>query len=180
MAHTGTRRRPRRPHERVLAHDHVPGVHRLRPGARAFAPSFSPRRARAPTRARSPSDRAFSTPARRAQLMLFPKDRVIYLHESLSGLYSTGVYYVAKTLAESWSHALFGWFCAAITCAPRARTLARKPRGDPRRRLHRPLRRRRTLRCADASRWGQDVGGILVDVRISSVDARVSLLLSPP
>ena len=53
--------------------------------------------------------------------MLFPKDRVIYLHESLSGLYSTGVYYVAKTLAESWSHALFGWFCAAITCAPRAR-----------------------------------------------------------
>merc|ERR1719240_1623796 len=49
------------------------------------------------------------------QLMLFPKDRVLYLHESLSGLYSTGVYYCAKTIAESWSHALFGWLCAVIT-----------------------------------------------------------------
>ena len=49
------------------------------------------------------------------QLLLFPKERSLFLHESSSGLYNSTIYYWAKTIAESWSHVLFAFVAAAVT-----------------------------------------------------------------
>lgn len=49
------------------------------------------------------------------QLMLFPKERAIYLHETASGLYSTSMFYWARSLADGILHVIFAFGCAAIT-----------------------------------------------------------------
>lgn len=48
------------------------------------------------------------------QLLLFPKERGLFLHESNGGMYKTGVFYWARTLSEAWSIILFALICAVI------------------------------------------------------------------
>lgn len=49
------------------------------------------------------------------QLLLFPKERGLYLHESNGGMYSTSVYYWARSLVELWTIVLFAIICAIIS-----------------------------------------------------------------
>ena len=48
------------------------------------------------------------------QLLLFPKERGLFLHESSGGMYKTSVFYWARTLSEAWSIVLFALICAVI------------------------------------------------------------------
>jgi ATP-binding cassette subfamily G (WHITE) protein 2 len=48
------------------------------------------------------------------QLLLFPKERGLFLHESNGGMYKTSVFYWARTLSEAWSIILFALICAVI------------------------------------------------------------------
>jgi len=48
------------------------------------------------------------------QLLLFPKERSLYLHETNGGMYGTSAFYWARTLAESWSIVLFALVCAVV------------------------------------------------------------------
>lgn len=49
------------------------------------------------------------------QLLLFPKERGLYLHESNGGMYGTGVYYWARIIVESVSIIAFAIVCAVIS-----------------------------------------------------------------
>ena len=49
------------------------------------------------------------------QLLLFPKERGLYLHESNGGMYSTSAYYWARSLVELWTIVLFAIICAIIS-----------------------------------------------------------------
>ena len=48
------------------------------------------------------------------QLLLFPKERNLYLHESNGGMYKTPVFYWARTLSELWSIILFALICSVM------------------------------------------------------------------
>lgn len=48
------------------------------------------------------------------QLLLFPKERGLFLHESHGGMYNTSVYYWARSLVELCTIALFAVVCSAI------------------------------------------------------------------
>ena len=49
------------------------------------------------------------------QLLLFPKERGLFLHESNGGMYSTSVYYWARTIVESVTIILFAVVCACVS-----------------------------------------------------------------
>ena len=49
------------------------------------------------------------------QLLLFPKERNLYLHESNGGMYSTSVYYWARSLVELFFVVLFALVCSVIS-----------------------------------------------------------------
>ena len=49
------------------------------------------------------------------QLLLFPKERGLYLHESNGGMYSTSAYYWSRSLVELWTIVLFAIICAIIS-----------------------------------------------------------------
>ena len=49
------------------------------------------------------------------QLLLFPKERGLFLHESNGGMYGTSVYYWARTLVESAFIAVFALVCAVLS-----------------------------------------------------------------
>jgi ATP-binding cassette subfamily G (WHITE) protein 2 len=49
------------------------------------------------------------------QLLLFPKERGLYLHESNGGMYTTSVFYWAKTIVESITIVMFALMCACIS-----------------------------------------------------------------
>ena len=48
------------------------------------------------------------------QLLLFPKERGLFLHESNGGMYSTSVYYWARTIVESVTIIIFALVCACV------------------------------------------------------------------
>ena len=48
------------------------------------------------------------------QLLLFPKERGLFLHESNGGMYSTSVYYWARTIVESVTIIVFALVCACV------------------------------------------------------------------
>lgn len=49
------------------------------------------------------------------QLLLFPKERGLFLHESNGGMYPTSVYYWARTIVESITIILFAVVCACVS-----------------------------------------------------------------
>lgn len=49
------------------------------------------------------------------QLLLFPKERGLYLHESNGGMYTTSVYYWARIIVESVAIVIFAIVCAVIS-----------------------------------------------------------------
>jgi len=48
------------------------------------------------------------------QLLLFAKDRDLFLHESSTGLYTTSTFFWSRCMAELPTHTLCGFFCAVI------------------------------------------------------------------
>tara|TARA_B110000093_G_scaffold176713_1_gene212572 strand:- start:769 stop:1983 length:1215 start_codon:yes stop_codon:yes gene_type:complete len=49
------------------------------------------------------------------QLLLFPKERGLFLHESNGGMYTTSVYYWARIIVESVAIVIFAIVCAIIS-----------------------------------------------------------------